>query len=137
VNNRRKLIRRKQRGMTLLEIIVVVAILSLMMGGAVFALMPALKQAKVDQARMDINVIEQALKAHYIKKGKYPDSGNLQSLVTEQYLDKLPQDPWNADYVYMLEGGKPIVMSYGEDNTTGGDGYAADLKNTDTKPAGK
>jgi general secretion pathway protein G len=78
------------------------------------------RTARVDQARMDMNVIEQGLKAHYIKRGHYPDPARgLETIVTEQYLDKLPDDPWGSPYFYALEGNRPVITSAGPDRRLG------------------
>ena len=36
-----------------------------------------------------------------------------------QILEEMPKDPWGNDYVYMNEGGKPVIISYGADGTAG------------------
>ena len=41
----------------------------------------------------------------------------------------MPKDPWNHDYVYMLEGGKPTLKSLGRDGQEGGEGPDADVSN--------
>jgi general secretion pathway protein G len=72
------------------------------------------------------------LKLYYTKKGKYPDTGTgLRALVETQNLEKIPTDPWGNEYVYMNEGGKPVLMSYGADGTQGGEGPDADISSRD------
>jgi general secretion pathway protein G len=48
-----------------------------------------------------------------------------------QALEQIPRDPWNNEYVYMNEGGKPVVISYGADGTSGGEGNDADISSKD------
>ncbi len=36
-------------------------------------------------------------------------------------------DPWDNEYVYMIESGKPVITSYGKDGTPGGEGNDADI----------
>ena len=125
--------RRAARGMTLIEIIVVITILSLLMAAVGIAVIPQLDQAKVDRARMDIANIQNALKTYYAKKGNYPDTGGgLKALVDAQILEKMPVDPWDHEYVYLNEGGKPVVISYGKDGTPGGADTDADISSKDT-----
>ena len=125
--------RRRQRGMTLIEIIVVITIIAMITAAVAVSVIPKLEEAKVDTAKLDIKNIESALKLYYAKKGNYPDTGSgLKALVDTQNLDKIPVDPWGTEYVYLNEGGKPVVMSYGKDKAPGGTGPDADLSSKDT-----
>ncbi len=124
--------RRGARGMTLIEIIVVITILSLLMAAVGVAVIPRLEEAKVDRAKLDIANILNALKTYYAKKGNYPDTGaGLKALVDTQILEKQPVDPWDHEYVYMLESGKPVVISYGKDGSPGGSESDADISSKD------
>ena len=124
--------RRSARGMTLIEIIVVITILSLLMTAVAVGVIPALDQAKVDTARMDIVNISNTLKIYYAKKGGYPDTGGgLKAVVDAQLLEKTPVDPWGHEYIYLNEGGKPVIMSYGKDGAPGGTENDADLSSKD------
>lgn len=123
---------RRRRGMTLIEIIVVITILSLLMAAVGIAVIPQLEQAKRDRAKIDIGNIQQALKTYYVKKGSYPDTGTgLKALVDTQILEKAPMDPWDKEYVYMLESGKPVIISYGKDGAPGGTDADADVSSKD------
>jgi general secretion pathway protein G len=129
---RKTLFRRRARGMTLIEIIVVITILSLLMAAVGVAVIPQLDQAKQDTARMDIANINNALKTYYAKKGNYPDTGSgLKAVVDAQILEKMPVDPWGHEYVYLNEGGKPVIISYGRDGAPGGAETDADLSSKD------
>jgi general secretion pathway protein G len=124
--------KRRRRGMTLVEIIVVITILALIMGAVAVAVIPQLDKARQDRARLDIGNIQGALKIYYAKKGNYPDTGTgLKALVDTQVLDKIPKDPWDNDYVYLLEGNKPVITSYGGDKAPGGTEMAADISSKD------
>ena len=94
--------RRRQRGMTLIEIMVVITILGLIMAAVGVAVIPKLDEARRDTARMDIGSIHNALKLYYAKKGRFPDTASgLRALVETQNLEKMPTDPWGREYVYM------------------------------------
>jgi general secretion pathway protein G len=124
--------RRRARGMTLIEIIVVITILSLMMAAVGVAVIPQLAAAQRDRAYQDIGNLQTALKAYYAKKGNYPDTGaGWKALVDAQILEKLPLDPWDKEYTYLLEGGKPVIMSYGRDGVAGGTDADADISSKD------
>jgi general secretion pathway protein G len=126
--------RRRRLGMTLIEIMVVITILGLIAAAVGVAVIPQLNQARVDRARLDIKNIQNALKLYYTKKGNYPDTATgLRGLVEMQALEAIPRDPWNNEYIYLNEGGKPVVKSYGADGTTGGND---DVSSQDTDAAG-
>lgn len=122
----------KSRGMTLIEIIVVITILSLLMAAVGVAVIPQLEQAKVDRAKMDIGNIQNGLKTYYAKKGNYPDTGvGLKALVDAQIFERVPMDPWDTEYVYMKEGSTPVIISYGKDKAPGGTDTDADISSKD------
>ena len=131
--------RSMKRGFTLLEILVVIAILGLLTAAVGVAIVPTFNKAKVDTARNnDIPNIMNGLKTFYLQKGKYPDTGTgLKALVDAQILDKLPKDPWGNDYVYMLEANKPVVISYGDDGVPGGSDFGTDISSKDDPNAVK
>ncbi|AGC44210.1 general secretion pathway protein G [Myxococcus stipitatus DSM 14675] len=129
--------RRNRRGMTLIEIMVVITILGLIAAAVGVAVIPQLEAARRDTAGLDIKNIQSALKLYYTKKGKYPDtSSGLNALVEAQTLEQLPKDPWGNEYVYLNEGGKPVIISYAADGTAGGEGNDADISSADAA-AGK
>lgn len=126
------------RGMTLIEIMVVITILGLIAAAVSIAVIPKLEEARRDRAVLDIKNIEGALKLYYAKKGTYPDTSNgLKALVDTQNLETLPMDPWNHEYIYMNEGGKPTIISYGADGQPGGEGQDADISNQAGATKGK
>ena len=125
-------VRALARGMTLIEIMVVITILGLIAAAVTVAVLPQLGKAKQDTARLDIKTIENALDLYYAKKGNYPDtSTGLKALVDTQNLKTLPRDPWRNDYVYLLEAKKPVIVSYGRDGQPGGDGEDQDISSKD------
>ncbi|MCP3141360.1 type II secretion system major pseudopilin GspG [Pyxidicoccus xibeiensis] len=130
--NRSQRKQRRNRGMTLIEIMVVITILGLIAAAVGVAVIPQLEAARRDRASLDIKNIQGAMKLYYTKKGKYPDTASgLNALVEAQALEQMPKDPWNNDYVYINEGGKPVIISYGADGTAGGEGNDADISSAD------
>ena len=129
----RRLRRKGRRGMTLIEIIVVITIIALLTSAVAVAVIPQLDQSKKDRARgIDIPAIKQGLDTYYAKKGKYPDTGmGLKALVDAQIMDKLPMDPWDHEYIYLLESGKPVIKTYGKDGNEGGED---DISSKDAAP---
>lgn len=122
--------RRAPRGMTLIEIMVVLVILGLIASAVVIAVFPQLQRARVDRTTLDIGNLDSALKLYNARKGKFPDTTTgLKALVDMEIIDKAPKDAWGNDYVYTLENGRPVITSYGADGVPGGDGPNADLSN--------
>ena len=116
------------RGMTLIEIMVVVTILGLIAAAVGVAVIPTLNQAKVDTTKTEIRTIEGALKLYYTQKGKYPDTGEgLGALVSGKQMDAMPKDGWGHEFTYVLENGKPVITSYGGDEAPGGTEFDADI----------
>ncbi|HEX4454299.1 MAG TPA: prepilin-type N-terminal cleavage/methylation domain-containing protein [Kofleriaceae bacterium] len=131
--NRRR--RRAQRGMTLLEIMIVLAILALVMGLVVGPkVMKMFGQSRVDIAKMTVNKYANEAYPHWASEhpGKAcPDS--LQEL-NEYMNNKDTKDPWGSEYKMMCGQTLPpgarglAVMSNGEDQK---EGTTDDIKSWD------
>lgn len=136
---------RKNRGFTLIEILVVVSILAILGALIVPKIMDRPNEARVVAAKQDIASLVAALKLYKLDNGRYPsqDQG-LRALVEKPggdpapanwkkggYLERLPKDPWGGDYLYLNPGlnGEIDVMSYGADGQAGGEDYDADIGN--------
>jgi general secretion pathway protein G len=137
----------RQRAFTLIEVLVVVAILGILAAIVVPRIMDRPDEAKRVAAKADIGAIVQSLKLYRLDNGTYPttDQG-LIALVqrpttnpaptnwnSKGYLDRLPKDPWGTDYQYLSPGvkGEIDVFSLGADRARGGEGSAADIGNWD------
>ena len=133
LNLSRRMRRAARRGTTLIEVIVVITIISMMTAAVAVYLIPRLEEAKRTTAKgSDIPVIKSALDLYYAKKNKYPDTGvGLKALVDNQLVERIPKDPWNNEYVYLLENGKPVIISYGRDGAPGGSDNDADISSKD------
>ena len=129
---------KNHRGMTLLEIMIVLAILGGLIAVLATQVMGRLKSAKINQAKIQIGEVSKALDMYYTDCSSYPSSEEgLQSLVTkpascnnwgpEPYLKKLNKDPWGSDLVYESHGNTFTIKSYGSDKREGGAGDAADI----------
>jgi general secretion pathway protein G len=116
--------------MTLIEIMVVIAILVLIAGAVGVRAIGEMDRARVERAQLDIKSIESALQLYYAHKGTYPDArAGLQSLVETKILPTIPKDPWGREYLYALNGSMPRITCLGRDGQPGGDGIDADLSN--------
>jgi len=130
--------RRKQRGMTLIEIMVVVIIIGLIGTAVAVNVIGQLNEAKVRTARTDLAKIADALDQYKMMRNNYPSTEEgLDVLIREKFLkankDGKIKDPWNKEYIYLYPGQVHAdafdVKSYGEDGVPGGDGNNADLVN--------
>jgi general secretion pathway protein G len=125
---------RRRRGMTLIEIMVVMVILGLIAGMVGIAVVGAADRARVDRTKTDIASLQGALDLYKARHGRYPDTGTgLKALVDESILNKMPKDSWDNDYQYLQEGGKAVIKSYGADGQPGGDGTNADISNQEAE----
>ena len=126
--------RRRPRGMTLIEILVVLVILGLIMAAVGVSVVPTLGESKQDTAALDIASIRHALKRYHEKTGQFPDTDpGLRALVEARLLEKIPMDPWGREYLYQNDGGHPVITCYGTDGLRGGEGLDADLISRDLK----
>ncbi len=137
--------RRQQRGFTLMELLVVLAILGLLVSLVGPQVLNQLGGAKTKTAKIQIRDLEQALEIYKLDVGRFPStSEGLEALVSKPgnatgwngpYLKggKVPNDPWNREYNYKYPGEKAEmdIFSYGLNGSPGGDGEDADVNNWD------
>lgn len=134
---------RNQKGMTLLEIIIVVTILASLAAILGTQVTKQLKKARVSEAKIQIGEITKALDMYNNDCGHYPSASDglaalapggestCQNWGPESYIKKVPVDPWGSPFLYFLEGGSYVVISLGQDKKEGGTGYDKDLSSND------
>lgn len=135
----------RDRGFTLIEVMVVVVILGILAALVVPKVMSRPDEARTIAARQDIGSLVQALKLYRLDNRRYPSSEQgLQALVEKPqaapvpdnwksggYVERLPKDPWGQPYQYLSPGlrGEIDVFSFGADGVAGGEGSDADIGN--------
>lgn len=142
--------RKKQGGFSLIEIMVVIVIIGLMVGVVGPALFGNIAEAQRERVVNDFASIKTALQTYKLDNYIYPTSEQgLGALVNKPdgdpeprkwreggYLEKMPKDPWEREYVYLSpsDNGKGFdIISYGADGLQGGEAEAADISFWDEK----
>lgn len=143
-------------GYSLLEILVVLAIIALIAAVVGPRLFAQLDRSKTTTARLQIRALEAALETMRLDIGRLPTEQEGLALLVQgspqavagwygPYLDgELPSDPWGRPYVYMPPAadatgapGAPDrrarVVSYGADGEEGGEGVNADVDSSQAR----
>jgi general secretion pathway protein G len=132
---------RGEDGYTLVEVLVVLAIIGLVMGLVGPRVIAYLGDSKVKAARLQIDGFAAALDLYYLDNNAYPSSAEgLGALVQKPegaahwngpYLriNSVPNDPWGRPYAYTAPGqhGPFDIVSLGADGRDGGTGDARDV----------
>lgn len=125
-----------QRGVTLVEVLIVVAIMALIAGGAALLVFPSLKKARVENAKIGGDVIRQAAQLYLNLDATDANCPTVKDLVTAKKLEaSKTDDPWGLPYVIECqEGGEIRVLSNGADRQPGTpDDVRDDFKPSDIK----
>ena len=136
----------RNAGFTLVEMLVVLAIISLLAGVVVLNVAPQLLAGSQGKAKAQIQVFSTALNTYYAEQGRYPtQEQGLEALVQKPvrgpiparypangYLStrELPMDPWGHPYIYLIPGRQGEVfeiLTCGADGEEGGTGADEDL----------
>jgi general secretion pathway protein G len=121
--------RASQKAMTLLEIMIVVAILGLLASLVVTNLMGQFDNAKIQTAKLKVNDISSTINQYYATVGDYPSgSDGLKALVNppgglKPFFKEVPKDPWGKPFQYRSpakQSSEPFeVYSTGPDGQDG------------------
>lgn len=135
----------RQRGMTLIEILVVLVLIGIVMGIVGSNFIGKGEEAKRKAAKIEIGQISQTLDLYKLETGRYPTTQEgLQALITAPpgvanwngpywKKDSVPKDPFGNEYKYIAPGqhGAYDIISYGADGKEGGDGPNKDVTSWD------
>lgn len=123
----KKFLRHSTKGMTLIEIMVVITIIGLVATMFTMNVMSRMAKAKIKTTKTQIKAVEQVLEQYYLDEGKYPSTEEgLASLGEGDYFkgNKIPKDAWSQDYTYMSpgpDGEDFVIISKGPDKKEGTD----------------
>ncbi len=132
--------RAAERGMTLIEILVVLVIIGLIATAVAVNVVGSAARARVDRARTDVQrIASEGVEAYKVMRGRYPTTEEgLKLLIDEKFLkpnskDGKLLDPWNREYIYLYPGQTHPdsfdVKTYGGDGQPGGEDENADIVN--------
>jgi len=135
----------RQRGFTLIEIMVVVVILGLLATLVLPRVIGRSEEAFIAKAKSDISGLSAALQLYKLDNFVYPSTEQgLEALVIQPetepqpkhwkkggYIERLPKDPWGNPYQYLYPGEHMDfdLWSYGADGQAGGEDAATDIGN--------
>lgn len=127
--------RLSSRGFTIIELLIVMAILGMLAVMVAPNLFKKAEGARRDATLSQMSALDSALSTHRLDVGQYPDE--LEGLMENStgrsswdgpYLNNaLPKDPWGNDYQYKSEGSSYTLLSFGADGRAGGEGNDADI----------
>jgi general secretion pathway protein G len=131
-------------GFTLIEMMIVLAIIAMIMGFVGSKVIRRFDESKVSATTIQIKQLQVILDDFRRVCGFYPTTEQgLDALVKapvgricknydpEGFIKKIPQDAWNHDFVYTSDGNKIKIVSLGADNKEGGEGFDKDLSSDD------
>jgi general secretion pathway protein G len=130
-----------EQGFTLVEMLVVIAIIGLIMGLVGPRVLNYLSESKVKAAKIQMQSFASALDLFNLDAGRYPSSSEGLAVLVRRtpgvaawngpYLKggAVPNDPWNHPYIYRAPGEHSAfdIVSFGSDGQEGGSGTAADI----------
>jgi general secretion pathway protein G len=143
ISRGRRADRRAEAGFTLVEMLVVIAIIGLIMGLVGPRVLNSLGESKVKAAKLQIESFSSSLDLFYLDVGRYPTASEGLAALAQRpgnaaiwngpYLKtgSVPTDPWGHIYLYRApaERGPYEIVSLGSDGQEGGTGTSADISN--------
>lgn len=129
----------KNRGFTMIELLVVLVILGLLAGLVGPQFFGKVDSSKVKTAETQVKMLKMALQTYRLDVGQYPPSleglrtapANVKQFWDGPYLEEeVPLDPWNNSYIYEINTATDhgfLLYSLGADGQEGGEDINADV----------
>jgi len=122
---------RSRRGMSLVEIMVVIAIILMLLSVITFGVFQTLGNARQDTTKLTMGKMAQQIEIFMLRKKKVPSS------MSDVFTDEdVPKDGWDNEIQLITPGPgrmKFDLLSYGADGSSGGTGTDEDLKWSELK----
>jgi general secretion pathway protein G len=127
--------RRAERGVTLVEVLIVVAIMAVIAGGATLLAFPMYKESRIKAAGIGAQTVKQAAELYINLDAAGDECPTIKNLVDSKKIDAgKTDDPWGMPYRISCEEGDVRVYSNGNDRKEGTpDDIRDDMKPTDWK----
>jgi len=124
--------RRRRGGFTLIEILLVVAIIAMLASLVAVNIPKYIKSSRISAAKGQISNFDTAINAYLLEHGKYPPSLDALTVGDEPVMASLPIDPWQNPYKYTYPGKHPPykydISSFGPDSIENTDDDIANWK---------
>lgn len=133
-----------ETGMTLIEIMIVMAIIGLLLAVLGTTANNYLRKSRIEATKIQIKEMGKALDAYNLSCNTYPTTEQGLAALTQSpgaeacpnwgpdpYLKKISKDPFGGQYIYESDGTTYELKSYGGDKKPGGEGYNADISSKD------
>lgn len=133
-----------QKGFTLMEMLIVIALIGMVGSFVAVKVIRSYDQAKVDSTKIQIKQLSTILEDFRRICSFYPTTEmGLDALVhkpegrecknydPEGFVKRVPKDSWDHDFIYISDGNKFTIKSLGADGQEGGDGFNKDISSDD------
>jgi general secretion pathway protein G len=142
---KRKLVLSNETGFTLMELMIVIAIIAILGGFVTTNVMKKYDESKVSATRIQMKQLGVLLDDFKRVCGFYPSTEQgLDALAhaptggrqcknydPDGFVKRVPQDAWGRDFIYTSDGNKYVVKSLGADGKEGGTGFDKDISTDD------
>jgi general secretion pathway protein G len=118
LKNRQRL---SERGMTLIEIMIVVSIIAMVAAGVAVVAIPKMKEAQIKAGETGARTIRNAVSQWQLSENEYSECPNVSQLIQDKQLDsgQTTVDPWGEEYEISCADDEVVVASKGPDKKKG------------------